>query len=86
MPKTSQNDQKKAKLKINKIIIVFLARNQLNKLIQWAETAKNGFKCFKMHSNTYSPKREKKSKICQKITNNFKISQVTKYYEKMINM
>ena len=26
-----------------------MARNYINKLIQWAETAKNGFKCFKMH-------------------------------------
>ena len=34
------------------------------KLIEWAETTKNGFKCFKMHSNTYSPKRAKK---CQKM-------------------
>ena len=30
--------------------IVFLARNYLKKLIQRAETAKNGFKCLKMHS------------------------------------
>ena len=27
-----------------------------------AETAKNGFKCFKMHSNAYYPKRAKKGK------------------------
>ena len=40
--------------------IIFLARNYLKKLIQWAQTAKNGFKCIKMHSNTYSPKRAKK--------------------------
>ena len=29
------------------------------KIDTWAETAKNGFKCFKMHSNTYSQKKEK---------------------------
>ena len=59
-------------------------------MIQWAETAKNGFKWFKMHSNTYSPKRAKKcQKIVkngnkyQKITNNCKISEITKYGEKI---
>ena len=58
-----------------------------------AETAKNGFKCLKMHSNVYFPKRAKKYKKmvkkCKKwlkIANNFKISEVTKYGEKMINM
>ena len=33
---------------------------KISEIIQWAETAKNGFKCFKMHSNTYSPKRGEK--------------------------
>ena len=46
-----------------------------------------------MHSNTYSPKRankwQKMAKMvkngnkCQKITNNCKISEITKYGEKM---
>ena len=43
-----------------------------------------------MHSNAYSPKRENKlpkngknGKKCQKITYNFKISEITKYGEKM---
>ena len=46
-----------------------------------------------MHSNTYSPKRAKKCKKlvkkwqkCQKITNNCKISEITKYGEKMTNI
>ena len=55
--------------------IVFLARNYLNKIIQWAETAKNGFKCFKMHSNTYSPKRAtkyKNGKKWQQMSENYK--------------
>ena len=73
-----------------KNVIIFLARNYLNKFIQLAETAKNGFKCFKMHSNKYSPKRAtkckqmvKNGKKCQKISNNCKISKITKYGEKM---
>ena len=83
MPKTSQKKVKKGKIKKKKKIIVFLARNQLKKLIQWAETTKNGFKCFKMHSNTYSPKKGKKwqqmvknGKKCQKIAN----------FQKLLNM
>ena len=60
MTKTSQKRQK-------------MARNYLKKLIQWAEKAKNGFKCFKMHSNTYSPKRAKK---CQKMLENGKKLQI----------
>ena len=86
MPKTSQ---KRSNFKKTNFI-VFLARNYFKKLIQWAETAKNGFKCFKMHSNTYSPKRATKcqkmvnnGKKCQKITNNCKISEITKYCEKL---
>ena len=55
--------------------------------LQWAETAKNGFKCFKMHSNTYSPKRAKKCqkmfKNVRKLKNNCKISEITKYGEQM---
>ena len=58
-----------------------------------AETAKNGFKCLKMHSNIYSPKRAKKcqtmvtnDKKWPKIANNCKISEITKYVEKMIQM
>ena len=54
-----------------------------------AETAKNGVRCLKMHSNVYFPKRAKKyqkmvknGKKWLKIANNFKISQVTKYCEK----
>ena len=62
MPKTSQKRPKNGQISKKKIII-FLARNYLKKLIQWAQTAKNGFKCFKMHSNANSPKRAKK---CQK--------------------
>ena len=55
------------------------------KLIQWAETAKHGFKCLKIHSNAYSPKRAKKCqkmvtnvKKCKKITNDCKILEITK--------
>ena len=90
MPKTSQKRQQNGQIKK---IIVFLARNYLKKLIQWAETAQNGFKCFKMHSNTQSPKRAKQmqkngknGKKWQKITNNCKISEITKYGEKMTKM
>ena len=62
-------------------------------MIKWAETAKNGFKCFKMHPNAYSPKRATKcqqivknlSKF-QEITNNCKISENTKYGEKKTKM
>ena len=45
--KRDKNGQKMAKFKKN--VIVFLARNYLKKLTQWAETAKNVFKWFKMH-------------------------------------
>ena len=55
-----------------------------------AETAKNGFRCLKMYSNVYSPKRAKKYKQIVKnykkwlnIANNCKISKITKYGEKM---
>ena len=55
--------------------------------------AKNGFKCFKMHSNAYSPKRPKRckkivknGKKCQKITNNCKISEITRYGEQITKM
>ena len=59
-----------------------------------AETAKHGYKCLKMHSNVYFPKKgnkipkngKKNGKKWLQIANNFKISQVTKYCEKMINM
>ena len=55
-----------------------------------AETAKNGFRCLKMYSNVYSPKRAKNTKNIVKkwqkwlkIANNCKISEITKYGEKM---
>ena len=58
-----------------------------------AETAKNGFKCLKMHSNVYFQKRAKKyqkivkkGKKLLKIANNCKISESTKYGKKMTNM
>ena len=46
----------------------------------------NALKCIQMY---ISPKGQKIAKHCKKwlkIANNFKISQVTKYCEKMINM
>ena len=58
-----------------------------------AETAKNGFKCLKMHSNVYYPKRTNKykkmvknGKKWPKIAINCKISEITKYGEKMPKM
>ena len=42
----------------------------------WAETAKYGLKCFKMHSNTYSPKRDNKMK-----TNGKKWQQMSENYK-----
>ena len=54
------------------------------------KTAKNGFKCFKMHSKCIFPKKGNKwqnmvknGNKCQKITNNCKISEITKYGAKM---
>ena len=46
-----------------------------------AETAKNGFKCHKMHSNVYFPKRVTKYQKMAKMA-----KKVTKYVEKMTNM
>ena len=82
MPKTSQKWPKNGKIS-KKHFIIFLARNYLKKLIQWAETAKNGFKYFKMHSNTYSPKRAKKCK--QMLTNGKKLQLIAKF-QKLLNM
>ena len=72
------------KLKKNKKMSSFSGSKLPQKFIQWAETAKNGFKCFKMHSNAYSPKKGKQCKQmlknckkCQKITNNCKILEIT---------
>ena len=64
MQKMSQKRQKK------QISSFFLAPNYLNKLIQWG--GKNGFKCFKMHSNTYSPKGPQNGKKWQKMSENYK--------------
>ena len=64
-----------------------MARNQLKIIIQWAETAKNGFKCFKMHSNTYSPKRAKKCpKKWYKIAKNVRKLQIIAKFQKLLNM
>ena len=49
-------------------------------MIQWDETAKNGFKCFKMHSNTYSPKK------CQQMATNFRKLQIITKFQKLLNM
>ena len=58
-----------------------------------AETAKNGFKCLKMHSNVYLPKRANKYKQMvnngnkwPQIANNCKISEITKYGEQITKM
>ena len=89
MQKNAKNEPKRTKNgKISKQnVSVFMARKYLDKLIQWAETAKNGLKCFKMHSNTYSPKwaqqMVKNGKKFQKMTNNRKMSEITKYGEKI---
>ena len=48
MPKRAKNGKKMSSFSGSK-----LPKNS----IQWAETAKNGFKCFKMHANAYSSKR-----------------------------
>ena len=53
----SQKRPTNGKISKKQVFIILLAGNYLKKPIQWAETAKNGFKCYKMHSNTYSPKR-----------------------------
>ena len=63
-PKTAKNWPN-----LKKKIHNFSGSKLPKKLIHWAETAKNGFKCFKMHSNTYSPKRAKK---CQQMVTNGK--------------
>ena len=63
--------------------IIFLARNYLKKLIQWAETAKNALKCIQIHIAQKEPKNAKNGKKLQKITYNCKISEITKYGEKM---
>ena len=50
-----------------------------------SETA-NGFKCLKMHSNAYFPKRAKNTKNGKKwpeIAHNCKISEITKYGEQI---
>ena len=56
------------------------------KFIQWAETAKNGFKCFKMHSNTYSPKRAKKCQKVVKMAKNVRKLQIIAKYQKLLTM
>ena len=55
-PKRPKNGQIKKQKKMSS----FSGSKLPKKCIQWAETSKNGFKCFKMHSNTYYPKRAKK--------------------------
>ena len=45
MPKTSQKWPKYGQIKKNHRF----SGLKLPQIIQWAETAKNGFKCFKMH-------------------------------------
>ena len=55
--KNAKNEPKMAKFQNNHR---FSGSKRPQKMIQWAETAKNGFKCFKMHSNAYSPKRAQK--------------------------
>ena len=62
MQKMSQKRQQNGQISKNQISSFLWLETTSTKLIQWAETAKNGFKCFKMHSNTYSPKRAKKCK------------------------
>ena len=57
-----------------------------SKLIQWAETVKmdlNALKCIQIHIPQKGPKNANKF---QKITNNCKISEITKYGEKMTNI
>ena len=61
MPKTSQKRPKNGQIKKTKNLSFFLARNYLKKIIQWAETANNGFKCFKMHIQIHIPQKGQKN-------------------------
>ena len=84
MPKMNQKRQKNGQVS-KKQIIIFLARNYLKKLIQWAETAKmdlNALKCIQIHIPQKRQKNAKNGKNgnkCQKITNIAK-------FQKLLNM
>ena len=82
--KNAQNEPKTAKFKKTKKCHHFSGSKLPQKFIQWTERAKNGFKCFKMHSNTYSPKRAKKCK--KKCNKNVRKLQIISKFQKLLNM